>query len=104
MTLGAVSIHFWEKRHTDEPTRRTGTLLASGFIVGESLFGVALAGLIVASGQDEPLALVGDSFAGPATLIGIALFVGTLVALYRWAGKAGSKLAVGGRPGRKGVA
>jgi hypothetical protein len=32
-------------------------LIASGFIVGESLFNVALAGLIVATNKGEPLAV-----------------------------------------------
>ena len=45
---------------------RRGTLFASGLIVGESLIGVALAGIIVISvtsgGSDSPLALVGKDF------------------------------------------
>ena len=34
-----------------------GVLIMSGFIVGESLFNVALAGLIVATKKGEPLAI-----------------------------------------------
>lgn len=59
-----------------ENAERRGTLFASGLIVGESLIGVALAMIIVASvgagGSDAPLALVGAEFAGTAKLIGIA--------------------------------
>ena len=37
-----------------------GVLLATGFIVGESLFGVAFAGIVAATGSDAPqIALVG---------------------------------------------
>ena len=64
--------------------KRMGVLLASGFIVGESLFSVALAGLIVGSGKGEPLAVVKD-FEGPATLIGIVVFIALVLGLYRWA-------------------
>ena len=52
-------------------------------IVGESLFGVLNAGLIVALSSDAPLALVPGDFA-PATLIGAASFVALIVWLYGW--------------------
>ena len=42
--------------------RRMGVLVASGMIVGESLFGVLLAGVIVATGNASPFAIVGDAF------------------------------------------
>ena len=50
-------------------------LVASGLIVGESLFGVLNAGLIVALNNDAPLALVPDDFA-PANVIGLVTFSG----------------------------
>ncbi|MGV7904386.1 OPT/YSL family transporter, partial [Mycobacterium kansasii] len=40
-----------------EGRKRLGTLLATGLIVGESLFGVIYAGIVVATDKDEPLAL-----------------------------------------------
>jgi len=43
---------------------------------------VLLAGLIVASGNGAPLALVGDGFATPALVIGLAVFIGLLAILY----------------------
>jgi hypothetical protein len=52
-------------------------------IVGESLFGVVLAGLIVGLSKDAPLAIVPGDFA-PAPLIGIVTFVGFIVLLYGW--------------------
>ena len=58
-------------------------LVASGLIVGESLFGVLNAGLIVATSNDAPLALVGADF-GRANAIGPIVFAALIVALYRW--------------------
>jgi hypothetical protein len=49
-------------------------------IVGESLFGVLLAGLIVAH---IPLGLVPEDFA-PANWIGLAAFAVLIVTLYGW--------------------
>ena len=62
---------------------RLGTLVASGLIVGESLFGVLNAGLIVAYSNDAPIALVADTFA-PAKILGFVGFVGLRIWLYRW--------------------
>jgi putative OPT family oligopeptide transporter len=77
-----------EKSVRPEAVKRMGVLLASGLIVGESLFSVVLAGIIVASGKGEPLAVV-QNFEGPATVLGIAVFIALVVGLYRWAHKAG---------------
>ncbi len=62
-----------------EQARRRGVLLASGFIVGESLVGVALAAVIGASGSQAPLALVGDGFAGTGEWLGLAVFLAVAV-------------------------
>ena len=74
----------WAKRSPD-PARaeQLGTLVASGMIVGESLFGVALAGLIVAFSKDAPLGLVPDNFPA-ANWIGFAAFSVLIIVLYRW--------------------
>ena len=89
--LGAILGHFYDRSASNarEPdvTKRFGVLLASGLIVGESLFGVLLAGIIVATGNATPLALVGDSFANRATIVGTLAFVAVTLALYRWIGK-----------------
>ena len=66
-----------------ERTERLGTLVASGLIVGESLFGVLNAGLIVAFSNDAPLALVSATFA-PAKAFGLLGFAGLVVWLYGW--------------------
>jgi putative OPT family oligopeptide transporter len=64
--------------------RRMGVLIASGLIVGESLFGVLLAGIIVATGNATPFAIFGDSFQNVATIIGAIAFAAAVVVLYRW--------------------
>jgi hypothetical protein len=82
--VGWVYDRWCEKSAKPEAAKRMGVLMASGLIVGESLFSVALAGLIVASNKGEPLALV-QEFEGPATWIGLAAFAALTVGLYRWA-------------------
>jgi putative OPT family oligopeptide transporter len=76
----------WAARASDVRAKQIGVLIASGLIVGESLFGVLLAGLIVSTGRPEPLGLVGDAFAKASTAIGAVAFVVVLGALFRWAG------------------
>ena len=77
VVLGAAVGHWYSRRAKASPARaeRLGTLVASGLIVGESLFGVLNAGLIVAYSNDAPIALVADTFA-PAKILGFVGFVG----------------------------
>jgi putative OPT family oligopeptide transporter len=86
IVLGAVVGHFYNRwaKSTQSPegTQRLGILLASGLIVGESLVGVLLAAIIVASGKGTPLALVGDSFAVPSNVLGGLGFIAVTAALY----------------------
>jgi putative OPT family oligopeptide transporter len=72
-------------RSTADPERadRLGTLVASGLIVGESLWGVINAGLIVALSTDAPIGLVPDTFSA-APWLGVLGFVGVVWWLYRW--------------------
>jgi putative OPT family oligopeptide transporter len=81
-----------EKRAGGESAKRIGVLVMSGFIVGESLFNVALAGLIVLSGKGEPLAIANSM--GEGTTMTIALVVGTAIVwgLYRWSAKNGQSV------------
>jgi putative OPT family oligopeptide transporter len=87
VVVGAV-ISFWYDRRTrsspnPERAERLGTLVASGLIVGESLWGVINAGLIVGFSKDAPLALVSETFVlGP--WLGVLGFVGIIVCLYSW--------------------
>ncbi len=86
--VGAVIGHYYEKwadkQKSPEFAKRMGVLAATGLIVGESLFGVAFAGVVAATGTDTPLAVVGNSFEKPGIIIGLVLFTGSLIALYRY--------------------
>jgi putative OPT family oligopeptide transporter len=73
-----------ERGPNPDAAKRLGVLLASGLIVGESLFGVLLSGIIVFSGRGAPLALVGDSFLIPSEIIGGIAFAVLAVVMYRW--------------------
>jgi putative OPT family oligopeptide transporter len=85
--VGAVISHWYDRRVRSAPNperaERLGTLVASGLIVGESLWGVLNAGLIVALANDAPIALVSADFA-LAPWLGVAGFVGAIVWLYGW--------------------
>ncbi|WP_058233976.1 OPT family oligopeptide transporter [Devriesea agamarum] len=75
----------WAKRSANPGrAKRFGVLLATGLIVGESLFGVAFAGIVAATGSEEPLAIVSDSFATAADWIGVIVFIAIVLGLYRW--------------------
>jgi putative OPT family oligopeptide transporter len=88
VVLGAVCGWAYERWANQRPradqVKRLGVLMASGLIVGESLFGVLLAGLIVWSGKSAPLQIVPDSFANVAGIIGPLAFVALIAVLYRW--------------------
>ena len=88
LVIGAVCGWLYEKAvesKTYAPVaRRMGVLLASGLIVGESLFGVFTAGVIVATRDDAPFAMLPDGSAWPAMLAGIIGFAVLTFGLYRW--------------------
>jgi putative OPT family oligopeptide transporter len=67
-----------------EMLKRFGVLLASGLIVGESLLGVVNAGVIVATNNATPFAIVGAEFAGTSVWIGAVLFIAAIAASYAW--------------------
>ena len=88
LVIGAIMGYFLNKKLNESKGEegekngiRRGTLFASGLIVGESLIGVALAGIIVVSvtsgGSDSPLALVGKDFADTAEFLGLIVFLET---------------------------
>ena len=85
--VGTVLGHFYDKwadtRKDTEAAKRMGVLAATGLIVGESLFGVAFAGIVAGSGSDAPLAVVGESFEPFAMWGGSALFIFMLWWMYR---------------------
>jgi putative OPT family oligopeptide transporter len=67
-----------------EVAKRMGVLLASGLIVGESLFGVFNAATIVGTGNAEWAAVLGLADSWPAMTAGIAVFAVLTVLLYGW--------------------
>ena len=67
-----------------ESARRLSTLAATGLIVGESLFGVILAGIVAASGEEDPLAVVGSGFTTVSEALGALVFAGMTLGLYLW--------------------
>jgi len=87
VVIGAIIGHWYDlwARRTKNPeySKRLAVLIASGMIVGESLFGVVLAGLIVALSSDAPLALVPADFQW-MNWIALGLFAALIVILYGW--------------------
>ena len=91
VVLGAVFGAAWDRRarrsRDPEAAERAGVLLATGMIVGESLWGVAFAGIVYLSGSDAPLAIAGDGWAPVALIGGTVVFLALVAALYRYAGR-----------------
>ncbi len=88
IVVGAFAGSAFDRRAASRPNgetvKRLGILLASGLIVGEGLVGIVIAGLVVASGKDTPLAIVGDAFQPFATILTVLAFVAAVLGLYRW--------------------
>jgi len=103
IVIGAVTGYFYDRwaTSTDRPefSKRMGVLMATGLIVGESLFGVLYAGIVVGTGRGEPFALVGDSFERFALLGGAVMFFALVALLYRHAaGVMSDRSREGARP------
>jgi putative OPT family oligopeptide transporter len=84
--IGALLGYFydkWAKRRSNaEFAERMGVLLATGLIVGESLFGVIFAGIVAATNKDAPLAVVG---AYPVvSAVSVVVFAVAVLGLYAW--------------------
>jgi putative OPT family oligopeptide transporter len=90
VVIGAVGGWLYDRRvgqrRDGESAKRLGVLVVSGLIVGESLFNVALSGLIVATNSGTPLALLPDGFA-LAPALAIVVYVALMAGLYGWAGR-----------------
>jgi uncharacterized oligopeptide transporter (OPT) family protein len=84
--IGSVLGYLYEKWAARAPSpefaQRMGLLLATGLIVGESLFGVVFAGIVAATNKDAPLAVVTD--VGWAVPLGILVFAVAVLGLYAW--------------------
>ena len=80
----------WAKRTSNpEFAERMGVLLATGLIVGESLFGVVFAMLVGATRLDTPLALVTEN--PIAVPLSIVLFAALVLGLYAWTKREAAK-------------
>jgi len=84
MPIGAAigsAYNKWAERAPNPAfAERLGVLMATGLIVGESLFGVTFAAIVGATNDDSPLALVEEfALAVPLALI---VFVGAIAFLY----------------------
>jgi putative OPT family oligopeptide transporter len=79
VTVGAVLGWLYDRWADERGTgvefaKRMGVLVATGMIVGESLWGVAFAGIVYGTGGDAPLALVGNDFESTAKIMAVILF------------------------------
>jgi putative OPT family oligopeptide transporter len=88
IVVGAVAGYFFDRAadRTPKPeaAKQLGVLLASGLIVGEGIIGVVISAIVVFSGKEAPLALVGPKFETAAIFIGGIAFAATAFILYRW--------------------
>ena len=86
--IGSVLGWLYDRRAERSPNpefaKRMGVLLATGLIVGDSLLNVGFAGIVAATGNGSPIAIVGDYFAPVAQLDGMIVFGALLYALYRY--------------------
>jgi putative OPT family oligopeptide transporter len=88
IVVGAIVGWIFDRRadRTSKPeaTKQLGVLLASGLIVGEGIIGVVISAIVVFSGKDFPLSVVGSWYETAGIFIGGAAFVVIAVAIYRW--------------------
>ena len=82
--VGWIYNRWAQRQEKAEQSKRLGVLLATGLIVGDSLFGILNAGIIGATSNADALGIVPDSFAPFAKVVGVVIFVGLLAVSYRW--------------------
>ena len=93
--LGALLGHFynrWADRtggdaEGTERKKRIGVLLATGLIVGESLYGVVFAGFVAGLGNEDPFAIFSGNTGNLAEIIGVVAFVVVVGWIYKWTQK-----------------
>ena len=88
IVVGAVVGWLFDRRADRTPnpgaTKQLGVLLASGLIVGEGIIGVVISALVVFSGKDFPLSVVGPAYETAGIIIGGLAFTAIAFVLYRW--------------------
>jgi len=94
IVVGAIVGWMFDRRANRTPkpeaTKQLGVLLASGLIVGEGIIGVVISAIVVFSGKDAPLSLIGPSYETAGIIIGGLGFAIIAFALYRWILRMGS--------------
>jgi putative OPT family oligopeptide transporter len=83
VVFGAFFGWFYRRTHRTARAERLGVLIASGMIVGESMFGVINAGIIVGANRDAPLAVVSSGFEYGG-MFGLLGSIGLAALLYGW--------------------
>lgn len=83
--IGYVYNRWARKQAHAELAHRLGILLATGLIVGESLFGVLNAGIIAAAGSNDVLAIAPGGCATGAAVVGVVVFLAGIGGSYRYA-------------------
>jgi putative OPT family oligopeptide transporter len=84
--IGSLLGYFYDKwavrTSNAEFAQRMGVLLATGLIVGESLFGVIFAGIVAATNKDTPLAVMAEY---PwVNAVSVIVFAVAVIGLYVW--------------------
>ena len=84
--IGALLGWFYDKWAARAPVpefaQRMGVLLATGLIVGESLFGVIFAGIVAATNKDAPLAILAEY--PLVSAVSLIVFAAAVLGLYAW--------------------
>ena len=94
--LGLLYDRWAARTRRPELAKRLGVLMATGLIVGESLFGVLFAGVIAATGNEAPIAIVGEGFAPVAMILGLIVFAAVVAGLYTWLRKTSREAVASG--------
>ena len=88
LVVGAVCGWLYEKSVAKTPyaevAKRMGVLMASGLIVGESLFGVFNAATVVQTKLADPFAVFNLGAAWPDMIVGLIAFAVITVVMYQW--------------------
>jgi len=88
IVVGAIVGWVFDRRadrtRKPEATKQLGVLLASGLIVGEGILGVVISAIVVFSGKDAPLSVVGPAYETAGIIIGGLAFAVIAFVLYRW--------------------
>jgi len=92
--VGWIYNRWAQRQEKAEQSKRLGVLLATGLIVGDSLFGILNAGIIGATSNADALGIIPDSFEPVAKVVGVVGFVGLLAVSYRWVMKKSSESAL----------